>query len=361
MKEMSTILVLLAFWTNLSLFARVQELSPRIEQYLSSQMHEYGFSGEVLVAHGDEVLLNKSFAPPSALGSKFNQARKRFPAGSIAEQFIAAAILQLEVVGQVRLDSPICDYISNCPGEWEQIHILHLLSHSSGLPSLEGITPCVEHGTSQSNSSAMIAMLSRRSLLFKPGNKFNANKLDYFFLSLTIEKVSGQPTSLYLEEHIFHPLKLAQTGYLVPAPQQNPLGTKRQEACLAGDHLANPMPSLFAEDLYTTIYDLYRWERALTSDELLPKGSLDQMFTPYTEGHGFGWKIIKEFDRRVALQNTEFDSTSVSIRRYPDDDTCIIVVSHRYDVSASSLSHDLGAILFGKRYPISPNPSSTHP
>jgi CubicO group peptidase (beta-lactamase class C family) len=350
----SAINVFLAFWTCLVPCPRAQELPSRIERYLNAQVLENDFSGTVLVAHGDEVLINKSFAPPSALGSKFSEAQNRFPVGSIAEQFIAAAILQLEVVGQVRLDRPICDYISNCSSEWKQIHILNLLTHSSGLPSLEGIPPCIEDAASQSNSSAMIAMLSRKSLLFKPGSKFNGNKLDYFFLSLAIEKVSGQSTSVYLKEHIFHPLKLAQTGYLVPPPQQNPAGSKRQEACPQGEHPANPMPSFFTEELYTTTDDLYRWDQILTAEKFLPKNSLDQMFTPYIEGHGFGWKIIKEFDRKVALQNNEFDSVSVSIRRYPDDATCVIVVSHIHNVSASVLSHDLGAILFGKHYPISP-------
>jgi CubicO group peptidase (beta-lactamase class C family) len=358
---MRAIITCLVFGTYFAPCPRAQNLSSRIERYLNAQVLENGFSGTVLVAQGDAVLINKSFAPPSALGSKFSQAQNRFPVGSIAEQFIAAAILQLEVAGQVGLDSPICDYISDCPSEWKQIHILHLLTHSSGLPSLEGIAPCVEHAASQSDSSAVIPTLSKKSLLFKPGNKFNGNKLDYFFLSLAIEKVSGQSTSVYLEEHIFHPLKLAQTGYLVPVPEHNSTGIKRQEGCPQGEHPANPMPPFFAEELYTTADDLYRWDRALTAEQFLPKNSLDQMFTPYIEGHGFGWKIIKEFNRKLALQNTEFDSASVSIRRYPDDATCIIVVSHIHNVPASVLSHDLGAVLFGKHYPTSPNPASAHP
>src|SRR5882762_3368295 len=110
MREMRAIIVFLAFWTYLAPCSRAQELPSRIERYLNTQVRENGFSGAVLVAHGDEVLINKSFAPPSALGNKFNQALERFPVGSVAEQFIAAAILELQVAGQVRLDSPICDY-----------------------------------------------------------------------------------------------------------------------------------------------------------------------------------------------------------------------------------------------------------
>jgi CubicO group peptidase (beta-lactamase class C family) len=341
MKEMSAIFVL-AFWTGLSLFPRAQELSSRIEQYLASQSHENGFRGEVLVAEGDQLLIKRSFAN---LSSELGQPEGRFPAGSIAEQFTAAAILQLELTGQVKLDSPVCDYISDCPGEWKQIHIQHLLTHSSGLPSLPGVSPCVERRTPK--PSAVITMLLGKPLLFEPGNSFNFNSLDYFFLSAVIEKISGQLTNEYLDRHIFHPLKLAQTGYLVPNSPQK---------CTEGEAPA----SSFSGELYTSSVDLYRWNRALSTGKFLPKNSLDQMYTPYIEGHGFGLKILKEFDRKVAVQNNESDSNSVSIRMYPDDDTCIIVVSRSHQAAASGLSHEVGALLFGKHSRMSPVSGAAH-
>jgi CubicO group peptidase (beta-lactamase class C family) len=348
-------IIAFAMFAYLTPCPSAQELPARIERYLNSQVLENDFSGAVLVAHGGEVFVDRNFVPPSVPGSKFSQVQYKFQTGSITEQFIAGAILQLELAGRVTLDSSICEYLSGCPSEWKQIHILHLLTHSSGLPSLEGVPSCVKDSVSQFNSSAMIAMLSERSLLFEPGNKFNANRWDYFLLSLAIEKISGESTAAYLKEHIFRPLKLARTGNLDHVPEQNPLKIKGQVACPHGEHATNP--SFMMEQLYTTTGDLYRWERALTTGKLLPKNSLDQMFTPQIEGHGFGWKILKEFDRKVALQNNELEPTSVSIRVYPDDDTYIIVVSRSTGFSSSAISHDLGAILFGKHYPISPNPA----
>jgi len=322
---------------NLGPAAHAQELGLKIEQYLNAQMLENGFSGQVLIAHGDEVLVNKSFLPPPGPGGDVREAQETFPAGSIAEQFIAAAILQLDVRGQVRLDAPICDYIASCPGDWKKIHILDLLTHSSGLPSLPSVSPCVELTF---KPSAVMAMLSGKPLLFEPGSSFNFNRLDYFFLSEVIEKISGQLISEYLDQHIFHPLNLAQTGYLVSASQQK---------CTEVELPASPVPSSFSGELYTSSDDLYRWNHALLTGKFLPKNSLDQMYTPYIEGHGFGLKILKEFERKVAVQNDESDLNSVSIRMYPDDDTCVIVVSRVHGVAASGLSHGLGALLFPKQ------------
>jgi CubicO group peptidase (beta-lactamase class C family) len=355
MREMNTIFVL-AFWTSLSLFPHAQELSSRIEPYLVSQSHENGFRGEVLVAKGDELLIKRSFQASSSLSSEVSQAEGRFPAGSIAEQFIAAAILQLELAGQVKLDSPVCDYISDCPGEWKQIHIQHLLTHSSGLPSLLGVSPCVEPAAFK--PPAVIAMLSGKPLLFEPGNRFNLNRLDDFFLSLVIEKISGQSTSEYLDQHIFHPLNLAETGYFSASQQK--VTVPQKTGCIEGEPRANPLPSSFSGELYTSIDDLYRWNRALLQDKFLPDNSRKQMYTPYIEGHAFGWKILKEFGRKVAVQNHESGTNSVSVRVYPDDDTCIIVVSRGHEVAASGLSHDVGSLLFGKQYPASSNPRAAH-
>jgi CubicO group peptidase (beta-lactamase class C family) len=354
MREMSSILVL-AVWTSLFLGPPVQEPGSRLEQYLKSQAHQNGFSGDVLIAKGDALLIKKSFGASSNLSTEVSQPQDRFPVGSIAEQFIAAAILQLELTGQVRLDSSICDYISDCPDSWKPIHILHLLTHSSGLPSLHEGSPCVERAVVKPR--AIMAMLSARPMLFEPGDRFNLNRFDYFFLSAVIEKSSGQLTSEYLDQHIFRPLKLAQTGYSLPASEPQDTEAQTPAGCRPGELAANLVPALSGE-LYSSTGDLYRWNHALATEKFLPANSLRQMYTPYIDGYGFGLKILKEFDRKVAVQNNESGSNSVSIRMYPDDDTCIVVVSRVRETAAAELSHGLGALLFGKHSRVSSNPAA---
>jgi CubicO group peptidase (beta-lactamase class C family) len=332
-RRISTPTILVVLWLSLGPVAHAQELGLKIEQFLNAQMLENGFSGQVLIAHADKVLVNKSFLPPPGPGSDLRKAQRKFPAGSIAEQFIAAAILQLGIRGRVRLDAPICDYVANCPSDWKKIRILDLLTHSSGLPSVADVSPCVERRAPK--PPALIAILSGKPLLFEPGNRFNFNSLDYFLLSAAIEGISGQSTSEYLDQHIFQPLKLAETRYLPPSERK----------CTEGELRA----SSFSGELYTSSDDLYRWNHALSTGKFLPKTSLNQMYTPYIEGHGFGLKILKEFDRKVAVQNNESASNSVSIRMYPDDDTCVIVVSQVHGVAASGLSRELGALLFPKQ------------
>jgi len=110
--------------------------------------------------------------------------------------------------------------------------------------------------------------------------------------------------------------------------------------------------SLFytAGGLYSTVEDLYLWDRGLASDKLASQKSLQQMFTPYRDGYGFGWMIRKELDRRLVTQGGGLRLYSISILRYPDDDACVVVLSKSETTDAARVGKDLAAILFGKDY-----------
>ena len=352
----SAIFLLLAVCVSPNAFAQKQAVMPGIEHYLDTQAREKGFSGEVLVASGDEKLLKKSFYDASKNRNNEGKRNKGFPAESITEQFLAAAILQLESSDQIHLDDPICAYLPNCPREWDDIRVLQLLSHSSGLPEIPDFPPCLAMPSSAADSSSIILSLSHSPLLFKPGTRFNANKLDYFLAAVLIEKLSGQSTGQYLRHNIFLPLKLTHTDYSTHRFQLlNSPDAAHPETCPQGHSALVPLPPYFTNEMVTTVEDLYLWDKALMSGKFLSKHSTEKMFTPYIEGHGFGGKIVKEFDRMVFIQNDKFGSASISSRIYPDDVTCILVVSHTQTAPATSVSHDLGAILFSKNDPATVN------
>src|SRR5262245_63241383 len=55
--------------------------------------------------------------------------------------------------------------------------------------------------------------------------------------------------------------------------------------------------------LYSTVEDLYKWDRALYTEKILKKSALDKMFTPYVEGAGYhagyGWFISRRLNRKL--------------------------------------------------------------
>ena len=93
-----------------------------------------GFSGTVLLARGDRVLLNKGFGLSDAASGRANGPTTRFRIGSITKQFTAAAILLLQQQGRLSVNDPICRYLPTCAKAWQAITIHHALTHTSGLP-----------------------------------------------------------------------------------------------------------------------------------------------------------------------------------------------------------------------------------
>lgn len=355
--RISAIFSLLVLCPSLNAFAQNQQSISGVRHYLESQSRDKNFSVEVLVAGANDKLLKKSFHDVSGSRNNESEGHESFPAESITEQFLAAAILQLESAGQVRLDDPICGYLPGCSRGWSDIRVLQLLNHSSGLPELPDFPPCLAIDSS-SNSSSLISVLSSFPLLFKPGTRFNENKFDYFIISLLIEKLSAQSTGEYLRHNIFLPLKLMRTGYSTRYSQTQPSNsgpTAGPETCPQGQSAFAFTPPYFAQQMLTTLDDLYLWDKALMSGQFLPKSSVEKMFTPYIEGHGLGGKVVKEFDRMAFVQDGKFGSASISSRIYPNDETCILVVSRAQRAPATSVTHDLGAILFGKNYPATVN------
>src|SRR5262249_59258486 len=60
------------------------------------------------------------------------------------------------------------------------------------------------------------------------------------------------------------------------------------------------LSNLFAAGtLYSTIDDLYAWDRALTTERLIPAALRERMFTPIRETYAYGWRVTRPFNRRM--------------------------------------------------------------
>ena len=98
------ILVLFAVTLFSALPARSEDLALRIDRYLKTRVANNQFRVKVLVARGDHVLIRREYHQSGRNhGSVKNDVVYRFPVGTIAEQFVAAAVLQLEEQGKIRM------------------------------------------------------------------------------------------------------------------------------------------------------------------------------------------------------------------------------------------------------------------
>jgi CubicO group peptidase (beta-lactamase class C family) len=331
----------------LAFVSTAQDATSKISDYMNAQVEVNHFSGSILVAQHGKVLLQQRYGSATT-GSSNAQTEMvgRYRVGSIAKQFIAAAILQLQEKSKLQLQDSVCKYIAKCPNGWQEIKIFNLLVQSDGIP--EGKFPLDPQTVKSLNTtSGLLAYLADRPLEFEPGKRFRYGNSGYAVLGAVIGKVSGEPYLEYLKKHIFVPLGMRETGY-DDAGKIAPLDLGKSSSITPSD-LESTIPYSWGR-LYSTVGDIYRWDRALNGEALLSKNSVNAMFTPYIDGYGFGWVVSMEFERILDTSAGGIYLFESAIRRYAPDDVCVVVLSDSVDSDAGSISRDLAAILFKKHY-----------
>ena len=105
-----------------------------IQAYVSTNK----FMGCVLVARGNDVLLNKGYGFANLEWDMPSTPSGKFRLGSITKQFTAESILLLEERGKLKVHDPVKKSMADAPAAWDKITIFHLLTHTSGIPSFTG-------------------------------------------------------------------------------------------------------------------------------------------------------------------------------------------------------------------------------
>jgi CubicO group peptidase (beta-lactamase class C family) len=104
-----------------------------------------------------------------------------------------------------------------------------------------------------------------------------------------------------------------------------------------------------AGGLYSTVEDLFLYDQALYTEELVKQNALNQMFAPGLENSGFGWEIFQQNNRRLIRSNGRSFGFSNSMARYPDQKITLIVLSNIDTAGAAKIADDLSAIIFDKQ------------
>jgi CubicO group peptidase (beta-lactamase class C family) len=335
--------------------ADIANIEVRVDEYLQPYIEAGGFSGAVLIAKGGKIVLSKGYGMANYELDVPNTAQTKFHIASISKTFTAASILILEEKGKLSVRDPLAKFISDYP-RGDKITIHHLLTHTSGIPNVNDFSDYEEKSRFPHTLEEIISWFKDKPLEFKPGEKYSYSNSNYNLLAYIIEKVSGKSYGEFLKENIFEPLGMNNTGH------DGMAGTllKNQAAGYvpaAGSGIENT-PYLDWSiktgngSLYSTAEDLYKWDRALYTDKILKKNSLNKMFIDYGNGVGYGWFVGKHLNRQVVYYNGRSPGFTSYLDRFIDDDACIIILSNNYAPVPHLIVKDLAAIVFGEKYSV---------
>ncbi len=192
----------------------------------------------LLIGRGDEI---------AHLWSSGIETDAIFRIASMTKPVTSIAFMQLVEQGKVALSEPVAKYIpefanlgvfvsggGNQPfitrPPTTRMNIIDLMRHTSGLTySFQERTPVdaayrktdLESWLSN-NSQSFIDHLSKIPLEFDPGTAWNYS-VSTDVLGVIVERISGQSLGDYFREHIFEPLGMVDTGFMVPPEKANRL------------------------------------------------------------------------------------------------------------------------------------------
>jgi CubicO group peptidase (beta-lactamase class C family) len=271
----------------------------RLDAKLSQMTADGTFTGSVLIAVEGKTLLNKGYGLADRLQKIPNTPQTRFHLGSTTKSFTAMGILILQSQGKLSVQDPICKYITECPLEWQGITIHHLLTHTSGLSAQlsDQLYREIEQGASAPLTPAQLAhylgLTSPWSIDSPLGEQYSYNNFGYILLAYIIEVVSGQSYGDYLDQAIFIPLNMRNSGY--PDSTSGLAKLYANANTKTEWQIATPPVSEGSGNLYSSAEDLLLLDQALYTDQLLPQVELDRMFGPYSKemvygfDYGYGW------------------------------------------------------------------------
>jgi CubicO group peptidase (beta-lactamase class C family) len=196
-----------------------------------------------------------------------------FESGSVAKQFVAAAIILLSLEGKLGLDDPVKKYIPELPDYRAPLTIRHLLNHTGGVRDWGSVLALTGFGRGDrviSQALAMDVITHQKSLDFTPGAEYSYSNSGYNMAATIVERVSKQSFPAFTEQRFFKPLGMTHTSWrddyrrLVPGRAQAYMGPP------AGPwRLAMPIMNVYGNGgMLTTVGDWLKWNAMLDARSL---------------------------------------------------------------------------------------------
>lgn len=331
-----------------------QQLTEKFNEYMNAAVKVDGFSGSVLVARGGKPVFSKGYGMANIEWDVPNSPESVYRLGSVTKQFTAMAITMLQERGKLNVNDPLCKYIADCPAAWKPITVKNLLTHTSGIPNYTEFSDFVKTTVMPVTTAEMTDLLKTKPLNFAPDEKYAYSNSGYYLLGVIIEKVSDKTYADFLQENIFTPLGMKNTGFDDPLKiiKNRAAGYQRVAGKIMNASYTDMSVPYAAGSLYSTTGDLLLWDQALYTEKLVSRKSLDEIFTPYKSGYGYGWGIGKRFEHRSISHGGGIYGFATDISRYPYDNVTVIVLTNIQGSPAGRVSNDLAAIVFGAKYEI---------
>ncbi|MFM9329159.1 serine hydrolase domain-containing protein [Paenibacillus mesotrionivorans] len=333
----------------------------RLDRYMRVWEEAGQFSGTVLVAQGEQVLLHQGYGFANLEFGAPNTAATIYKIASITKLFTAAAVLQLHDQGKLALEEDIAAYVPEYRhGGGITVH--HLLSHASGIPDY---TALPEYTTRiKLSPEVILRWLNDHPPTCGPGERTEKSNSNYVLLARIVEQVSGLGIEEYYSKNLFGPAGLGHTGVcrngdVIPG-MANGYSVSGEGAVHADYYeMTGAYGSGF---LYSTAGDLLQWTKALGSGQIISGASYGRMtsaygFMKYLGAYaGYGC-LVKGNPAEELVMDGNIYGYTCTVHHLLQEETTVIVLANNDAVPVNRIQRGLAGLLAGEEPDMPINPS----
>ncbi|KAA8485482.1 CubicO group peptidase (beta-lactamase class C family) [Arcticibacter tournemirensis] len=284
----------------------------RIDAYMKELHKKRGFNGNVLVAKKGKIIYQNAIGWADYLHRDSLTINSVFELASVSKPMTATAILMLAEQGKLKLDQTVNAFYPDFP--YPGITIRMLLSHRSGLMNyvyfVDRLWKAQRKNESKGITNADVMKLiaeHKPPVYTKPNVKFHYNNSNFMILGAIIEKVSGMPYSQFMQENIFKPCGMKNTNVYSKAEYDKiPVDVVGHDRTWRYSVVQNFLDGPVGDKgIYSTVHDLFLFDRCLRKGKLLGKAWLDSAYTGHNNlvrGHfnyGYGWRTFEGDGHKV--------------------------------------------------------------
>ena len=287
----------------------IEQLINKLDKSIDSLHAIHEFNGNILLVKNGVKLYEKSIGFTDSTNNHALTISSAFNLASISKTFTSSLVLMYVQEGKLKIDDQVHTYLPNFP--YKDITIRHLLNHTHGMIEyFDWINDTLQIKDTIGNDQLLVLLAKYKPALNSvPGEKFNYCNTGYAVLSEVLETISGMPYAALLKSKITKPLKLentyVQTVKMPNSPKNRVYGIKYKDGRWNAFDLTTLDEFVGDGNIYSTVYDLQKWDQALRDCKLLKPALLQEAYTPAIVVekpimvYGLGW-IINEPGKKVS-------------------------------------------------------------
>ena len=272
-----------------------------------------GFNGTVLYAEKGKIIFKKAYGFANVRRKRDSlTTHSAFQLASVSKMFAAMSIMILKSEGKVDYDEDIRTYLPEFP--YGGVTCRMLMTHRSGLPRYMSLA--LDHWKNKripmdNNDMMNLFVEYEPDVYFKPDHGFHYCNTNFALLANVVESVSGMHFDEFARKRIFEPLGMKDSFvYNMRNDSSVPLYVEKgvpgyyhrgwRWRRMENDYLNGVMGD---KNVYTSVEDLYKYDKALDDFTLVPESVLHEAFVKGSpkywrrkDNYGFGWRLKTSMD-----------------------------------------------------------------